>query len=150
MEFADLSLDRAAMTAFEIESRSTSALYPHKFFEDLTAGREGNDLMLPRPDGDPWARTQQQRPMREACKRAGITPAANFHSLRHTYASLLVMADVPLVVVAENLGHADTRMCEKHYAHLSDTYRAESIRSKAPKLGIVKRGKVVRLGASRA
>ncbi len=60
------------------------------------------------------------------------------------------MADVPLVVVAENLGHADTRMCEKHYAHLSDTYRAETIRSKAPKLGIVKREKLVRLGASRA
>ncbi len=109
----------------------------HRFFETVTAGREGNDLMLPRPDGDPWARTQQQRPMREASKRAKISPATNFHSLRHTYASLLVMADVPLVVVAENLGHADTRMCEKHYAHLSDTYRAETIRSHAPKLGIV-------------
>ncbi len=60
------------------------------------------------------------------------------------------MADVPLVVVAENLGHADTRMCEKHYAHLSDTYRAETIRSQAPKLGIVKSSRVARLWASRA
>ncbi len=41
-------------------------------------------------------------------------------------------------------------MCEKHYAHLSDTYRAETIRKQAPKLGIVKRGNVARLGASRA
>ncbi len=114
----------------------------HRFFEAVTAGREGNDLMLPRPDGDPWARTQQQRPMQEASKRAKISPATNFHSLRHTYASLLVMADVPLVVVAENLGHADTRMCEKHYAHISETYRAETIRSKAPKLGIVEESNV--------
>ena len=122
----------------------------YEFFEDLTAGREGDDIMLPRPDGAPWARTQQRRPILEACKRAGISPPANFHSLRHTYASLLVMADVPLVVVAGNLGHANTRMCEKHYAHLSKNYQAEAIRKKAPKLGIVKPSKVARLSASRA
>ena len=119
-------------------------------FEAVTAGREGGDIIFPRPDGKPWARTQQQRPLREACKRAGITPPANLHSLRHTYASLLVMADVPLVVVAKNLGHADTRMCERHYAHLAPSYVAEAIRSQAPKLGIVEPGKVARLGASRA
>ena len=119
-------------------------------FEAVTAGRQGSDLIFPRPDGKPWAKTQQQRPLREACKRAGIAPPANFHSLRHTYASLLVMADVPLVVVAKNLGHADTRMCERHYAHLAPSYVAETIRSRAPKLGIVKPDKVTRLGASRA
>ncbi len=119
-------------------------------FEAITAGRQGSDLIFPRPDGKLWARTQQQRPLREACKRAGIAPPANFHSLRHTYASLLVMADVPLVVVAKNLGHADTRMCETHYAHLAPSYVAETIRSQAPKLGIVKPGKVARLKASRA
>ena len=119
-------------------------------FEAITAGRQGSDLIFPRPDGKPWARTQQQRPLREACKRASIAPPANFHSLRHTYASLLVMADVPLVVVAKNLGHADTRMCERHYAHLGPSFVAETIRSKAPKLGIVKPGKVTRLGVARA
>ena len=120
-----------------------------EFFEAITAGREDNDLMFPRSDGKPWARSQQQWPLREACKRAGITPPANFHSLRHTYASLLVMANVPLIVVAKNLGHADTRMCEKHYAHLSDTYRAEAIRSQAPKLGIVKLSKITPLASKR-
>ena len=119
-------------------------------FEMITAGRQGTDLIFPRPDGKPWARTQQQRPLRKACKRAGIAPPANFHSLRHTYASLLVMADVPLVVVAKNLGHADTRMCEKHYAHLAPSYIADAIRSQAPKLGIVKLGKVARLRPARA
>ena len=60
------------------------------------------------------------------------------------------MADVPLMVVAKNLGHADTRMCEKHYAHLAPSYIADAIRSQAPKLGIVKPGKVARLGVARA
>ena len=57
---------------------------------------------------------------------------------------------MPLVVVAKNLGHADTRMCERHYAHLAPSYVAETIRSQAPKLGIVEPGKVTQLKASRA
>ena len=60
------------------------------------------------------------------------------------------MADEPLVVVAKNLGHADTRMCERHYAHLAPSYVAETIRGQAPKLGIVKPSKVAQLKASRA
>ncbi len=60
------------------------------------------------------------------------------------------MADVPLVVITENLGHADTRMCERHYAHLAPSYVADTIRAHAPKLGIVKPGKVARLKVSRA
>lgn len=38
----------------------------------------------------------------------GIT----FHGLRHTWASLAVMNGVPLLVVAKDLGHRDTRMVE--------------------------------------
>ena len=119
-------------------------------FEAVTAGRQGKNFIFPRPDGKPWARDMQQRPLRKACERAGIDPPTNFHALRHTYASLLVMAGVPLVVVAKNLGHADTRMCERHYMHLAPSYVAQTIRSHAPKLGIVKPGKVARLGVARA
>jgi integrase len=42
----------------------------------------------------------------------------NFHILRHTHGSHLAMNGVPLGVIAAQLGHADTRMTEKHYAHL--------------------------------
>jgi integrase len=66
--------------------------------------------------------------MAEACQRAVIEPAANFHALRHTYTSHAVMAGAPLMAVAKNLGHSDTRMVEKHYGHLSESYVAEAIR----------------------
>ncbi len=56
-------------------------------------------------------------------------PPANFHSLRHTYASILVMAAVPLVVVAKNQGHADTQMCERHCAHIAPSCVAETTRA---------------------
>jgi integrase len=51
----------------------------------------------------------------------GIIPPINFHGLRHTWASLAVMNGMPLLVVAKNLGHSDTRMVEKHYGHLAPT-----------------------------
>jgi hypothetical protein len=46
------------------------------------------------------------------------------------------MAGVPLLVIARNLGHRDTRMCERHYSHLSPSYEAEAIRAGAPKFGL--------------
>jgi integrase len=59
--------------------------------------------------------------------------------LRHTYASRLAMQRVPLQVIAEQLGHADTRITQKHYAHLSQSYVyvANVIRAASPALGIV-------------
>jgi len=57
--------------------------------------------------------------------------------LRHTYASLLAMQRVPLQVIAEQPGHADTRITQKHYAHLSQSYVANVIRAASPALGIV-------------
>ena len=47
------------------------------------------------------------------------------------------MRGVPLGVIAEQLGHADTRMTEKHYAHLAPSYVADTIRANFPELGIV-------------
>ena len=45
------------------------------------------------------------------------------------------MAGIPLIVVSQNLGHADTRMVEKHYAHLTPGFSATAIRNAAPELG---------------
>jgi integrase len=104
-----------------------------ELFTDLSAGRRGVELMLRKADGDRWGKSNQTRPMAEACALAKIDPPANFHSLRHTYASHAVMAGAPLLVVAKNLGHADTRMVEKHYGHLSATYVADAIRAAAPR-----------------
>jgi integrase len=39
-------------------------------------------------------------------------------------------------VIAKQLGHSDTRMTEKHYAHLAPNYVADTIRANLPRLGI--------------
>jgi integrase len=111
--------------------------------------RRGDDLMFRRDDGSAWNTSHQIRPLLRACERAAIAPAISFHILRHTYASLLVMAGAPLQVVAHNLGHADTRMTERHYAHLASSYIADTIRTLSPRLGVVEPTNVVQFGGSK-
>jgi integrase len=107
-----------------------------RLFSNLTAGKLGNDLIFARADGGVWGKSHQLRPMVEACRRAKIKPEISFHVLRHTHGSTLAMKGVPLGVIAGQLGHADTRMTEKHYAHLAPSYIADTIRAHFPTLGI--------------
>jgi integrase len=93
---------------------------------------------LLKEDGSMWRKSHQLRPMNEACRRGKIDPPINFHALRHTWASLAAMNGVPLLIVAKNLGHSDTRMVEKHYGHLAPSYIADAIRAGAPRFGKVK------------
>jgi integrase len=102
----------------------------------MTAGKLGDDPIFTRHDGGVWGKSHQMRPMLEACERAKVEPAISFHVLRHTHGSTLAMKGVPLGVIAEQLGHADTRMTEKHYAHLAPSYVADTIRAHFPMLGI--------------
>ena len=48
---------------------------------------------------------------------AGL-PRIRFHDLRHTHASLLVAAGVPIKVVAERLGHGHPGFTMHTYQHL--------------------------------
>ena len=141
-----------------------------RLFAQLTAGKLGDDLIfrnegriqralerererlstdgkLPSDakvdDTGEWRAAEQVRLMAEACKQAQIKPAVSFHVLRHTYGSMLAMRAVPMAVIAEQLGHADTRMTEKHYAHLAPNYVADTIRAHFPTLGIAGEAEVV-------
>jgi integrase len=108
-----------------------------EFFSQLVAGRDPKEIMLPnRRLKREWRKSEQNRPMRAACAAARIEPLG-IHQLRHTWASLSVMGGVPLLVVASNLGHANTKMVEKHYGHITDSYKETAIRAGAPKFGLV-------------
>lgn len=132
------------------------------FFRDVTLGRAGDELIFRnrgrvqrtyegererlRRAGKPadkievddpgdWRKGEQGRQMAEAVGRAKIKPAIGFHGLRHTYASQCAMNGMPLLILAKNLGHRDTSMVERHYAHLAPSHIAQSIREYAPKFG---------------
>ena len=105
------------------------------FFAAITAKQPRTALVFSRTDGEAWGASHQQRPLIEASLRARLEPPCTFHILRHTYASALAIKGVPMRVIADQLGHADTRVTEKHYAHLTPSYVAEAVRHALPALG---------------
>ena len=111
------------------------------FFASLIRGKKPDDLIFVKSDGKLWGRAHQFRRLKDACEAAKIEPAISFHILRHTYASQLAMRGTPLAVIAAQLGHSDTRMTEKHYAHLASSYVADTIRMNFPNLGLSQRAK---------
>lgn len=117
-------------------------------FKELAAGKTGRDSLFLRADGKPWGASHQQRPLETASSRAKIEPAATFHILRHTYASTAVMKGISLEVIAEQLGHADTRVTKKHYAHLAPSYVAQAIRSGFGDMGLFRPSSIAPLSVT--
>ncbi len=62
----------------------------------------------------------------QALKRAGIT-GSNFHTLRYTLASQLVMGGVDLKTVQELLGHK-TFSITLRYSHLSQLHKRDAVK----------------------
>ncbi len=60
-------------------------------------------------------------------KKSGIKKKLTLHSLRHTFASHLVMNGITLYVIKELLGHGSIVMTEI-YSHLSPNFYEESVK----------------------
>lgn len=118
-------LSKQAVTWFKEHAKgrpSSAPLFPHSGAARVT-----------RTSSDDWMPYDQVPRMRDACVAAGLDPLG-FHELRHTYASSLVNAGMPLLFVAAQLGHTSTRMVEKHYGHLAPSALAKAVDKYSPKI----------------
>lgn len=106
------------------------------FFQRQVTGKTPDDLVFTNYDGGPWGNNSQIRRMKDACEAASIDPPISFHILRHCYGAALAAKGVPLQVIAAALGHSDTRMTERHYAHIAPSHVRDQIQKHLPKLGI--------------
>ena len=71
-----------------------------------------------------------EKAFRETAARAGFAPGeVTPYTLRHTAATWMAQDGVPLWEIAGHLGHQDTRMVEKHYAHHHPDFRKRAKRS---------------------
>lgn len=87
----------------------------------LVFDRDGGDIMSPK-----FAAKQLDL----ACLAAGV-PRRTPHELRHTFTTLAVQRGVPLKLIADRLGHANTDLIAEIYAHVTeagDQLVAEALR----------------------
>jgi integrase len=151
LRVSDYNVDSGTLNIARSKSGKARTIFltdeGREFFSQVTAGKEHGDVIFRRAAGPIWKNSDQSRPLKEACDNAKIIPAISFHVLRHTYASRLVMKGAPLPVIAQQLGHADTRMTERHYAHLAPSYVADTVRAVFTSFGIVEKSNVVSIAA---
>ncbi len=153
LEVADFHSDKGTIAIRKSKTDKMRHIYLTDdgiaFFKQYCAGRSGHEIMfthrMEAGAQQPWQKSAQTKPMQEACERAKLKPRITFHGLRHTWASLAVMNNVPLIVVAQNLGHKDTQMVEKHYGHLAESYVETAIKEGAPRYALKLDKKVVPL-----
>lgn len=126
-EHVDLETRTISLGAGETKSQRERHIPVNDILlEVLTRAAENKgpgDYLFAREDGSPYL--EVKRSYKTALKAAGIT-GATFHTLRHTFASHLVMAGVDLYTVGDLLGHADYKQTQK-YAHLSPDHRGRAV-----------------------
>lgn len=86
-----------------------------------------SDFVFPHPDGGPIRRKLRQDLINIA-KRAGLEDVTKVHTLRHTFASHLIMNGVDLPTVQQLLGHSDIQTT-MIYAHLAPDHLAGAVDS---------------------
>lgn len=74
-------------------------------------------LVFTRDDGGPLIKETYRTWLAGLCRRNGLRPV-HPHSLRHTFASVLISEGVDIVTVSKMLGHANTSMTTDVYSHI--------------------------------
>ena len=96
--------------------------------EKLAAGPDiytDLDLVVCSENGTPTNAGNIRRAFNSAIEKANV-PKIRFHDLRHTHATLLLKQGANPKIVAERLGHADTRITLDTYSHLLPSMQKET------------------------
>jgi integrase len=86
-----------------------------------------HDLMFPAVNGEPLDMNNvRHRNFTAIRERAGLPSVFNLYSLRHTHATLLLVAGVHPKVVSERLGHATVSITLDTYSHVLPNMQKEA------------------------
>lgn len=102
------------------------------FFVGLVKDKFRSETLFVHTESTSRTKMWLSRSMRDACATAKIEPPVEFRQLRTSYGSLLLNADAPLSTISELLGHKDTRITRRHYAHLMSEKLKETVDAKLP------------------
>ncbi|MFG6178549.1 tyrosine-type recombinase/integrase [Halomonas sp. THAF12] len=77
--------------------------------------------------GKRMSATAMQKPWAAVRKLAGLPEDLQLYTLRHNFASQLVMAGVDLLTVSKLMAHADIQTTIKYYAHLRPDHSRDAV-----------------------
>ena len=104
--------------------------------ESLVAGKSAHDHIVTN-SGKPWGKGSYSKRWARVCKAAEVDPPISFNEFcRHSYGSRYIMSGGHLLLAAKQMGHRDSRMLERHYAHILSDYRRKDAEAHAPEFGI--------------
>ena len=89
------------------------------------AAYQDKDLVFPRPDGTPTNPDAFSQSFDRLVARSPLS-RIRLHDLRHTHASILLKAGVPVKVVSERLGHANPAFTITVYQHIIPGMQADA------------------------
>lgn len=93
---------------------------------DAWEGDPDDDRVFTNEFGKPLHPSSLTGWMRKFIRRTDL-PSTCVHSLRHTYASLLIADHTPLVVISSNLGHAQVSTTSNIYSHVIESAEAKAV-----------------------
>ncbi len=116
---------RNARRTIELSGATVSMLRQHRVRQNAARLRLGGSwadlgLVFPAPGGQPWNRHTFYDGYRRVLDRTDIVvpETINWHSLRHTAASLWLRAGIDVFTVSRRLGHGSASFTMDTYGHL--------------------------------
>jgi integrase len=126
---SDIKTDTGRRT-IDLDERTVAVLRgwrTRQLEERLLVGSEyeDHDLVFARPDGAPTNPDLFSQSFDRLVARADL-PRIRLHDLRHTHATILLKAGVPVKVVSERLGHAGPAFTMSVYQHVIPGMQADA------------------------
>jgi integrase len=91
-------------------------------------GNPKTGLVFPsQRNGKRMDKTAMQKPWAKVRKLAGLPDGLLLYSLRHNFASQLVMAGIDLLTVSKLMAHSDIQTTIKYYAHLRPDHARDAV-----------------------
>jgi integrase len=116
-----LKAHKQAQATFKMANRKAYHDFGLVFAKQFGEMRTHRDLL-----GQPLQTNNLGERSFDRIRKAAEVRRIKFHGLRHTCATLLLQANVPVHVVAERLGHSDVQITLNTYAHVLPDMQADA------------------------
>ncbi len=103
-----------------------------------------DDLLFATRGGKPWDHANARKEFEETLSRANLKKVT-LHSLRHSYASIMLASGASIKALQRSLGHASATMTLNTYSHLIEESMESSVMRADALLKGFEEGKIVRL-----